>query len=421
MTGAILYSAKMVAAVVKHVSPLDVLLPPSGRSIAISPITALRATSQAARDALEVERSPVRALAELALGEILLESGRMPTSTAGDQAQICFEIHNQILTAAAFFRMAIAEQEIGIGTYRKKALCAIDHLLENTVLSSHPERFAAKEFAGSCRTLGTAILETQIKVRDTQALTWPERNSIDATLQKYATRLAMVDPIERSIRGTTLLRSLLWPSSEPERMYSDALARITALPYKVLNIGPLLRTHFLTTSREWLPGAAPLVVAAAFSERLTGQDRIVATMVKIPRPDNMGDLGDIDLLLSIGKKSRSGLSQGLHAIEVKYETAKKNLLDQNFLALKRAQRQIITSQIALTDQKLPVKTAIALFDSIRQNTPIEKLSRMGSDTDRYRVHQPNASGRLALSPGLLDLVFEPETPLDQVLQSIKNS
>lgn len=408
----------MPGAGVQRPNPLDLLVAPQSRGITINPVTALRGSVCAAREAFEAGQSPACVFAELSLGEILLESGRLPPGWESDQGRAAFELQHRILSAAAYLRLAVISGERGIGAYRERALGCIDRLLAEKQIPHIKQPRRLREIDKAYLALQGALLESEGAILAVAGSGGNDQGRAAAVLERVVSRLSREAPLGRGVQGAPLMRSLLWPQTEIARMYSYALETVRTLPYRVLNVGALLRSNFNAATGSWSPGAAPLVVAAAFSEILSPNDRIVALVAKVPHEHHNGLQGDIDLMLSIQRGSRSGLAPGVHIVEVKYQNAFKFLMDHSNRELRRALEQLGTCSAALEKRGLSVQRGIVLFGSERGVRTVEASRGALLGAALYRVRPPRAQARLRLSPELLDLVSAPEQPLSAIIEAL---
>lgn len=399
-------------------SPLDFLLPSMMPGLSTNPLTALRGCWRNACEALELRRPPVHAFAELSLGEMLMESQGLPNGWFSDQAQKAFQIHRLIISAAAYLQLAVNERERGIGCYRSRAQLCLESLLGADSPVGWAKESHLRDFDRSYHVLGLALLEDHQALLRTEGTSLTDRGQVDSRFQETARQLAARAPLSRLIKGVGALHSLLWPKTETERMYSKALATLASLSYDIKNIGHLLRESFQTDKRQWLPGAAPILVAATLSQLLSPEDRIVAVVLKIPNKSGNGLKGDVDLLLNVGRKSKSGLSQGLHAIEVKYQNAFKSLMDYNNRELKRALDQLTVSETQFRELGFTVRKGVALFDSVQAGKTIEIKKGALSNADLYHVHHRSSPSQLTFSEKVLKLVFARETSLQDVAKGL---
>ncbi len=412
------YCGDMPGAGIQRPNPLDLLVAPRSEGISIDPVTALRGSVCAAREALEAGRSPACVFAELSLGEILLESGRLSQGWESAQGRSAFELQHRIISAAAYLRLALMDGERGIGAYRERALGCIDRLLTEKNIPHIKQPRRQREMDKAYLALQKVLLESEGAIFAAPGLEGVERGRAAAVLERVVFRLHREAPLGRALQCAPLMRSLLWPQTEIARMYSFALETIRALPYRVLNVGALLRSSFHAATGSWSPGAAPLVVAAAFSEILSPNDRIVALVAKVPHEHHKGLQGDIDLILSIQRGSRSGLTPGSHIVEVKYQNAFKLWMDHSHRELRRALEQLSTCTAALEKMGLSVRRGIVLFGSERGARTVEASRGALLDADLYRVRPPRAQTRLHLSGELLELVSAPEEPLSAVVEAL---
>jgi hypothetical protein len=152
---------------------------------------------------------------------------------------------------------------------------------------------------------------------------------------------------------------------------------------------------------------------------LSPDDRIVSVVAKIPNEHKKGLQGDIDLMLSIDRRSRSGLAPGVHILEVKYQNAFKLLMDRSNWELRRAHEQLGTSATALSKLGIPARRGIVLFGSERGKCSVEISRGAILDTDLYRVRPPNSQQRLQLLEDLLELASAPETPLSTIVKTLR--
>lgn len=399
-------------------SPLDLLLPSIKSGLDTNPLTALRGCWRNACQALELRRSPAQAFAELSLGEMLLESGYMPSGWISDQTQKAFQIHQLIISATTYLQLAVNEKEAGIGCYRSRAQQCIDSLLRADSPLGWAKESRLRDFDRAYRVLGLALLEDHRALLQA-AHTFPiARRQFNSRLQETTRELDAHAPFSRFIKGTCALHSLLWPVTEIERMHSNALATLAALPYEIKNIGYLLRESFRPDKQKWLPDAAPILVAATLSRILSPNDRIVAVVLKIPNESGAGLKGDVDLLLSVGRKSKSSLSEGLHVIEVKFQNAFRALMDQNSRELKRAIEQLTVSETQFRELGFTVRKGVALFDSVQAEKTIEIQKGALYEADLYRVRHSNAPTQLTFSEKILKVAFQRESSLMDVVKEL---
>jgi len=357
----------------------------------------------------------------LSLGEILIESGHLPGGWLSQQAETAFQLNSLILCAAAYLRLAASANESDVGDYRQRAQRCIDSLLEAESPIGWTNESRVRDFDKAYRMLGRALLENHQALLGNKDITPGHRRLLDSQLQTTVINLADPAPLSRMIKGVGLLQSLMWPSTDIGRMYSDAVATIASLPYEIHNIGPLLRESFVANDRSLLPAAAPIVVAAALSRILSPEDRIVAVVLKIPNSSGPGLKGDVDLLLNVKQSSKSGLAPGLHVLEVKYQNAFRALMDQNTRELRRAHEQLTVSEAKFRELGFPVRKGIILFTSVRGDGNIEVVKDRLFGTDFYRINCAHRSGRLTLSDNVFKVVFAHESVLTEVVTKLRRS
>mgnify|MGYP001301490536 CR=1 FL=1 len=403
--------------------PIDLLLS-NGDPLSeeFNPATALRSCWRATQDTLVHHRCGMRALAELSLGEILCESDRLNREPNNELARV-FTIHRLILSSAAYLSLANREVSFGLGEgreFEQKALTCIDELLEFSRVNRWDPGKLKKDLYASYSILGRAVLDGYKLLSKRFSKSPQLRRLWSETMKKTLNEISQNAIAGKGVRSSCVLKSLLSSDCQTSQIYRDAFAEISSLPYDVFNLGQLLRSNHREEQGSFAPGAAPLLVAAAFSRILSAKDRIVGVQIEFNKDGSQAVNGDIDLMLYIDRRSKSGLKPGFHVIEIKYQNAFKSFMEFSSREVTKALGQLKKSQDAMARYGIPVFKGIALFDTHRGKA-IEIVRNAFVGADLYRVHVVESDRKLSLSERSFRLVSEPNKDITDLIKVLKAS
>ena len=369
---------------------IDVMLSPRLHGdLRFEAVAALRNCWRSAQEALQQSRCGVRCLAELALGDLLVDSDRFQSQPDAHRLQLIFKLQSGVLTAASY--LALANRAVLQGArntplYDQRFVQAIEQVLATTAeINGNPNKETSEVYR-SYDLLGREMLLalelSRVRFSDSAIARrhWVER--LDAQID----RLKTVPLGGSGLKNAVVLKTLLYSESGNARLYRPALFEVMTLPYPILNLGKLLRNNYWRHQQAFAPGAAPLLVAAAFSHILSSGDRIAAVQVDFSREGESPIHGDIDLMLSIGRRSQSGLKSGIHVIEIKFVSDFKSIVYSPGRELKKAHTQLDKSVAVMQRYGVQAHRGIALFDTQVGGRPVEIMRNACVDTDLYRVH-----------------------------------
>ncbi len=387
----------MSARSIQNAHALDVMLSPRlNGDLRFEAVAALRNCWRSAQEALQQSRCGVRCLAELALGELLIESDRFQSQPDAQRLQLIFKLQSGVLTAASYLALANRSVIQGVRNsqlYDQHFAQAVEQVLTTSleINGSHnkamPEIYRSYDLLGREMLLALELSRVRFGESAISRRHWLQRLDVQIDRLKTAALGGL------GLKNAAVLKTLLHSESEHARLYRPALFEVTTLPYPVLNLGKLLRNNYMHKQQAFDPGAAPLLVAAAFSRILSPEDRIAAVQVDFSKEGESHIHGDIDLMLSIKPRSQSGLRAGIHVIEIKFHSDFKSIVYSHGRELKKAHSQLDKSVAVMQRYGVQAHRGIALFDTQVGGRPVEIMHNACVDTDLYRVHLVQSSER----------------------------